>query len=119
MSGSRSFDTFLIAHFGCQKVAQSLSTSCPKAVHKLPEACWKVAPRHKDGKGHGSGPHKSCGALDRCIVLRISVRATLRQRHFLDRGRELDDPDLRNEISYCKGLKFASKNQKWQGLSQT
>ena len=83
MSGSRSFDTFLIAHFGCPKVAQRLSTSCPKAVHKLPEVCWKVAPRHKHGNGHESGPRKSCGALDRCILHRMLVRTTLLQRHVL------------------------------------
>ena len=28
---------------------------------------------------------------------------------FWDRGRELDHPDLKYEISYCKGLKVASK----------
>ena len=33
-------------------------------------------------KVHEKGRRESCGALDRCILHRISVRTTLRWRHF-------------------------------------
>ena len=38
--------------------------------------------RYKHRNGHESGPRQSCQFLDRCILHRISVRTTLRRRHF-------------------------------------
>ena len=38
----------------------------------------KIIPRHKIRNVHETGRREHCGALDRCILRRISVRTTLR-----------------------------------------
>ena len=47
-----------------------------RGSNRLPEACPKVVPRHKHRNVHEKGRRQSCGALDRCILHRISVRTT-------------------------------------------
>ena len=104
-----------MARFCCPKVSWKLTKSCPKVAGKWPrdintEMVTKVVPVR--------AVELSIGAF--CTEFRC---AQLCDNDTFESGLG-DRPSgpnlgLRNEISYCKGLEFASKAKKCQGLAKS
>ena len=67
------------------------------------------APSHKHRNGHENSPRESCGALDRTILHRMSVRAFSRRRRFWYRGQHLDSFSLKVDLARSRFVKSRSR----------